>query len=56
MRKGYTEIITTKTVTVEGEMILPGKEIEVKTNIANQLIDNDAAEKVKKTDNKENLK
>jgi len=58
MSKGYTKIRTIKTVTVNGEMILPGNEIEVTNKIGNDLIDRDAAEKVKNssTEEKENSK
>lgn len=46
MKKGYTDILTLKTVTIGGEMVLPGKMCTVKTKLANYLIDNDAAKKV----------
>ncbi len=45
MKKGYMQIITTKSVKADGVMHPPGKVLEVRSKTGNQLIDNDAAER-----------
>ncbi len=45
MKKGYMQVITTKSVKADGVMHPPGKVLEVKSKTGKQLIDNDAAER-----------